>query len=219
MPNQPQPPQDLPARVTAGLAKIALVSRHEAWQAAGEHGLSPTQAQIIAVIGRADDHPGVGTIAQELALTIGTVSAAISTLVEKGFVIKRKSPDDARSVTLRLTARGKRHLRSAEAWPDGIRDAIAALPETEQAALVRGLVSLVRELQERGSVPTARMCAECRYFQPHRYPGEAKVHYCAYIDAPIGDVDLRFDCREMEPVAPEHRARLWNLFVEGRPIA
>ena len=220
MPNPDAPtPQDLPTRVAAGLGKIALVFRHAAWQATGEHGLSPTQAQIVAVIGRADHHPGVGDIAQELALTIGTVSAAISTLVEKGYIIKRRSSEDARAVTLRLTTRGKRHLRSADEWPSDIRDAVAALPEREQTALVRGLVSLVRELQARGSVPTARMCVECRYFKPNAYEGSAKAHHCAYIDAPIGDAELRIDCREMEPVAAEHRAQLWSLFVEGRPIA
>jgi hypothetical protein len=97
-------------------------------------------------------------------------------------------------------------------------DAVESLPEAERAGLLRGLIGMIRSLQERGAVPTARMCVDCRYFRPNEYPGMAKAHHCGYIDSPIGDSDLRIDCGEMEPVGNELASRLWSVFVNGQPL-
>lgn len=206
------------SQVAAGLAKLALVYRHEAWQASGEHGLSPTQAQILAVIAGARAPVGLSAVAEQLAITAGTASASVSTLVEKGLVAKVRSKEDGRAVRLKLTASGRRMAATAAQWPESVLAAASALGEREQAGLVRGLVSLIRELQERGSVPTARMCVGCRFFRPNEYPGQPKSHHCQYIDAPIGDRDLRLDCAEMEPVAAEIAPRLWSVFIEGERL-
>jgi len=208
-----------PARqVAAGLAKLALVSRHEAWQASGETGLTPTQAQILAVIAGASGPIGIGGVAEQLAITAGTASAAVSTLVERGLIAKRRAVDDGRAIRLHLTPKGRRRAARASAWPDSIFSAIAALPEEMQSGLLRGLIAMIRDLQERGAVPTARMCVGCRFFRPNSHPGTSKAHHCAYIDAPIGDRDLRIDCGEMEPVSTDRAATLWRLYIEGQPI-
>ncbi|MCA9292229.1 MAG: winged helix-turn-helix transcriptional regulator [Phycisphaerales bacterium] len=204
------------SQVATGLAKLALVFRHEAWQATGEHGLTPTQAQILAVVAGAASPIGLSGVAEQLAITAGTASAAVSTLVEKRLVAKKRSKEDARAIQLTLTAKGKRIAASAAEWPETVLAAAACLPDREQAGLVRGLMALIRELQERGSVPTARMCVGCRYFRPNEYPGEAKSHHCAYIDAPIGDSDLRVDCAEMEPASADLAPRLWTLLIDGK---
>ncbi|MCA9233455.1 MAG: winged helix-turn-helix transcriptional regulator, partial [Planctomycetales bacterium] len=99
---------DSAAQVAAGLAKLALVFRHEAWQATGEHGLSPTQAQILAVVAGASQPIGLSAVADQLAITAGTASAAVSTLVGKGLVVKQRAADDGREIRLKLTAKGKR---------------------------------------------------------------------------------------------------------------
>lgn len=203
-------------QVAAGLAKLALVFRHEAWRATGETGLTPTQAQILAVIAGARSPIGLSGIAEQLAITPGTASAALSTLVEKKLVAKHRSMQDGRAILLKLTAKGKRIAASAAEWPEAVLAAAAALPDRDQSGLVRGLIALIRELQERGSVPTSRMCLGCKYFRPNEYPGQKKAHHCQYIDAPIGDSDLRVECAEMEPISAELAPRLWSLFVEGK---
>ncbi|MFG0329954.1 MAG: MarR family winged helix-turn-helix transcriptional regulator [Phycisphaerales bacterium] len=217
-PSDPLPLGPPAPQVAAGLAKLALVFRHEAWQAAGEHGLAPTQAQILAVVAGAAAPVGVSRVAEQLAITAGTASAAVSTLVDKGLLEKRRSRDDARAIRLHLTRKGQRLAATAAEWPESILAAAEALPEAEKAGLVRGLVALIRELQERGAVPTARMCVGCRYFRPNEYPGASRRHHCDYIDAPIGDADLRVNCAEMEPASAELAPRLWSMFIEGRPL-
>lgn len=216
----PNDPTDLtaPDRIMAGLAKIALVMRHEAWRASGERGLTPTQSQILAVINGNTEPVGIKEVARQLAVGMGTASEAVSALAAKGLVEKTPSEDDGRAVVLALTGRGRRQAAAAAEWPEGMLDAIASLPEREQAGLLRGLVGMVRSLQESGRVPTARMCVGCRFFRPNEYPGLARAHHCLFIGAPIGDADLRLDCTEMEPTDRGAAPRLWSVFLNGEAL-
>ncbi len=211
-------------RVVAGLSKVALVFRHAQWAASGERGLTPTQAQILAIVAGNCESRGVGVkaVAARMAVTMATASEAVGALVEKGLLRKEPDEADGRAVVLTLTARGGREAARATEWPDAIVEAAEAMPEGERAVLLRGLVGMVRTMQERGMVPAARMCVECRFFRPNEYPGEAKSHHCLFIGAPIGDADLRLECAEMEPTGAgantPTRARLWEVFVNGQPL-
>lgn len=213
-------PNDSRVKLAAGLAKIGLVIRHEAWREAGEHGLTPTQAQVMVTV---DASPGgrlsVGEIARALAVTQPTVSDAISALERKGLIVRDRSEDDGRVVQVRLTAAGRRETRALASWSDVLLRAIGDLDEHEQGVFVRGLMKMIRSLQQAGRIPTARMCSTCTYFRPHAHPGSATPHHCAYIDAPLRDVDLRLDCDEHETIEPEQAERLWEVFVGGQPAA
>ncbi|MFO0836158.1 MAG: MarR family winged helix-turn-helix transcriptional regulator [Phycisphaerales bacterium] len=213
------PPQQATAqRIVAGLAKVALVFRHAQWAASGRRGLTPTQSQILSLIAGSREPLGVKAVAEHLAVTMGTASEAVGALVDKGLLRKESDEADGRAVVLRLTAEGKREAARAAEWPWAIVDAVETMPEAERAALLRGLVGMIRTLEDRGLIPTARMCVSCRFFRPNEYPGTAKPHHCLFIGAPIGDADLRIDCAEMEPVEASLRPRLWSVFVHGKPL-
>ncbi len=207
-------------RIVAGLSKVALVVRHAQWAASGERGLTPTQSQILAIIAAAPGPQGMGVkaVAGHMAVTMGTASEAVAALVDKGLLRKEADEADGRAVVLRLTAMGKREAARAPERPGAIVEAAEAMPEGERAVLLRGLVGMVRTMQERGMVPAARMCVECRFFRPNEHPGKGKPHHCLFIGAPIGDADLRLDCAEMETAETPARARLWEVFVNGQPL-
>lgn len=200
-------------RILAGLAKLSLVMRHEAWRASGKRGLTPTQSQILCAIAGSRAPVGVTWVANQLKVTMGTASEAVKALAEKGLVEKTTDAQDGRAVALRLTRAGRREAARAGQWPDSMRKAVVSLPEDDRAALLRGLIGMVRFLQEQGAVSTARMCVQCRYFRPNAHRGAARPHHCQFIDAPIADADLRLDCDEMEPAPVELRSRLWREFV------
>lgn len=218
LPTTPGSAPSTSRHIMAGLAKLSLVMRHEAWRASGRRGLTPTQSQILTMIAGSREPLGIKSIAEHLAVTMGTASEAVSSLVEKGLARKEARADDGRAVFVALTAKGKREASKAAEWPESMLGAIKSLPDQEQAGLLRGLIGMVRSLQEQGAVPTARMCVGCRYFRPNEYPGQSKPHHCRFIDAPIADADLRLDCEEMEPVEAVDRARLWRVFIEGEPF-
>ena len=215
---RPAQPPDTADRIVAGLSKISLVLRHEAWRSSGGRGLTPTQSQILSILAGSIDPTGVKEVARQTAITMGTASEAVSSLVAKGLVRKQPSGSDGRAVVLSLTITGARAAAAAAEWPASMVEAVESLPEAERAGLLRGLIGMIRSLQERGAVPTARMCVGCTHFRPNEYPEAAKAHHCLLIGAPIGDSDLRIDCAEMEPVGNELATRLWSVFVNGQPL-
>lgn len=212
-------PDHDPATQTAqGLHKIALVMRHHAWKAASQQGLSPTQAQALVALRSATGPLRLSALADALSITPATVSEAVTALEEKGLISKSPASDDRRAIALRLTHTGKREAGRVAMWPDAMLDAIGGLDAQEHAVLQRTLIKMIRSLQDRGAVPVARMCVNCSHFRPHAHPGNPKPHHCALLEAPIGDADLRLDCDEVELIDAASSARLWQAFVEGKPL-
>jgi hypothetical protein len=140
----------------------------------------------------------------------------VAALVKKGLVASGRSPGDRRRLTLTLTAAGEAEAGRAAGWPDFLAAVAEDLPAAEQGALLRLLVRLLRELQERGAVPVARMCVTCRFFHPHAHPDPERPHHCASVDAPFGDRHLRIDCPEQEPAAAGAAAASWAAFAVTR---
>ena len=205
-------------RVAAGLAKIGLVLKQHGWQRAAPLGLTPTQAQVLALLAtRAPGGLSVSDVAAQLAVTTPTVSDAIAALVRKRLVVKQRRITDERVVAVRLTRAGRRLVERVRQWPDFLLAAVDELAPDEQRVFLRGLVKMIRALQEQGRIPVARMCVTCRYFRPHVYPDAERPHHCDYVDAPFGDRDLRLDCADHEVAEPTAQVRLWQLFVAGRP--
>jgi DNA-binding MarR family transcriptional regulator len=193
-----------PATAATGLAKIGLLLRHHAWQEREQTGLTPTQGQILANL-RARRRLEVRELADALGVSSPTVSDSVAALAAKGLIEKRASARHPRAVEVTLTARGRRAAERAAGWPDALLAAVDVLRPEEQAALLRALTKMIRELQERGEIPVARMCATCRFFRPRVHADDVNPHHCAFVDAPFGDRDLRLDCADHEH-APGGRA-------------
>ena len=94
--------------------------------------------------------------------------------------------------------------------PDRCRVPISV---SAQAELLLTQITLIRQLQRAGAIPLQRMCVSCRYFRPRTYPASAKLHHCAFIDAPIGDGDLRLDCMEHETADSDLQDANWETFA------
>lgn len=205
------------AQILTGLLKLSLVLRHEAWQASGQRGLTPTQSQVLSLL-VSRGPMSVSTVARHLAVTKGTASEAVSTLESKGLLRKEPDANDGRALMLRLTRKGRGEARRSIQWPDLVLAAVDSLPGTEQGAFLRGLTALVRSLQEQGAVPMSRMCAQCRFFTPNRYPARRKTHYCGFLQEAIGDAELRLDCDEMEPAADALQPLLAEALLAGTQL-
>lgn len=213
--HQPSTPSQSSGVIT-GLAKIALVLRNESWRDAGSRGLTPTQSQILALLGsRLGQDLGTKQVAEHLAIAMGTASDSVSALERKGLIEKKRSDSDGRAVVLHLTTRGRRQAMKSVEWPDAVLDAVGDLSPEEQAVMTRGLIKIIHSLQEQGKIPVSRMCAECRFFRPNAHRDSCKPHHCDFIDAPIGDSELRLDCCDMEPVEDGARPKLWKVFING----
>lgn len=205
-------------QVAAGLIKLSLVLRNQAWQDAGQRGLTPTQSQILSLVAALGPGVTVSVVAQQMSVTKGSASVAVSTLVKKDLLRKEADSEDGRVVNLILTRSGRREAQRSSQWPELMVSAIDTLPDAEQGGFLRGLTGVIKNLQEAGKIPMSRMCAECRFFRPNHHPGQEKSHHCSFIDAAIGDADLRIDCAEMEVAEPDQRAQIMGALFSGAPL-
>ncbi|MGF1535801.1 MAG: MarR family winged helix-turn-helix transcriptional regulator [Elainellaceae cyanobacterium] len=186
---------DITQRVTAGLSKVSLALKSQSWQDAGTAGLSPTQGQILALLSTHDaSGMRLSAVAKALGVTAATASDAVTTLVEKALVQKKKAEDDRRAIAITLTPAGQQQAAQAMGWADFLKTAVDELSPDEQVVFLQGLIKIILKLQDQGNITVARMCVTCPYFRPNVYPNPDYPHHCAFVDAPFGDKHLQIDC-------------------------
>lgn len=207
--------EPLAKRIAAGLARIGIVLRSSAWRRAYPAGLTALQAQLVVrLASRGRRGMRLGDLAEELGVTAATASDAVGALARKRLVRKARDPEDARAVSVTLTARGRRVASGLADWPDAVAGAIESLSPREQEALLTALMRIIRSLQEQNLIPVMRACVTCRYFRANAYPGSEQPHHCAFVDAPFGHRLLRLECPDHEPAEASVAAGNWEeVFV------
>jgi len=121
-----------------------------------------TQAQWIAIRYFARSNRFSRTVsgfADFHATTRGTASQTIRSLVDKGYLVRRKSERDGRSVEFDLTPLGQRRL--AEDPLEALTRATAALSETQQSRTANGLRAVLGELEHAGRRDRIGLCRLC----------------------------------------------------------
>ena len=181
--------------ILIGLSKVSLALKSQSWQDAGAYGVSPTQSQILALL-QAKGSAGMrlSEVAAGLAVTPATASDAVRVLDLKGLVLKMRSTEDARAISIVLTPAGQQLAAQTSCWSDLLLGAVDELSEPEQTVFLGGLTKMIRKLQESGQIPIAKMCVTCRFFQPNIYPDGDTPHHCDFVNAAFGDRDLRIEC-------------------------
>lgn len=202
-------------KLLSGLNRIGLAMRSAAWGDATESGLTPTQSQILAFIAaRAAQGPRSGDAADALGITPQTASVAIAALVAKGLVAKVPDASDRRASALKLTRQGEVAARVAAQWPDFLLTAVQELDGTERKVFLRILIKLIRRLQNDGQIVPQRLCITCVHFQPSAHPSNpAGAHHCAYVNAPLSELDLRLDCGDHRPASNDVANAAWSSLM------
>jgi DNA-binding MarR family transcriptional regulator len=206
------PATNLPLLIAQGLSKISIALRSHAQQGATGEQLSPTQGQILNRVLLAGPQR-LSTLSQDLAVSLPTVSDAVTTLVQKKLLTKQRDPQDARAQTVQLTRKGSTLATRTNQWPDFLASAVDVLSPEEQVLFHRAIIKIIRTMQDRGEIPVARMCVSCQFFQPLAHPGQSRPHHCNYVDAPLGEIDLRIDCNEFQPAPDAESYRQWFPIV------
>lgn len=187
--------------LTIAFYRIAQAIEHMLRRRGEATQLSPAQVQTLLFLKFA--RPGVHTIgglAQRLMSTYATASGVADALERKGLVKRAPLAEDRRTITLSLTAKGKRQAEALEDVLDEIEAAIAALSPEEQNALLRATQTIVRRLQEAGHVSVYEMCWHCQFFRRNAHPDDPRgPHHCAFVDAPLPEADTYLECPDFVP--------------------
>lgn len=104
--------------------------------------LSVTEIHTIEAIGMYEPK-SMGEVAQELGITVGTLTTAINKLIKKEYVERKRIEEDRRVVLVELTKKGKLAYRIHEKFhKDMIKATIEGLNEDEEKILVSSLEKL-----------------------------------------------------------------------------
>ncbi len=190
-------PPDLDAKIVVALERLAGVFRYLQWQEAAPLGLSPLQLQLVVFL--RFHPPGQSTVsylARECGVSRGTVSDAVKSLEQKGFVSRHAEPVDLRSHHLRLTPAGAQLAERAGQFAAPLQGPVSSLPVRQRQGLYGSLLTVLHQLQRAGVIPLQRLCFSCRHYAqlPGRQP--AGGHFCHLLNLPLEGPQLRIDCPE-----------------------
>ncbi len=104
--------------------------------------ISISEMHTIEAIGLYAEHTS-SEVAKKLAITAGTLSVAIRSLVNKGYVVRQRMEDDRRVVKLGLTKKGKLVYRLHNKFHrEMVKRTIEGMEEDEVEVLLKGLKNL-----------------------------------------------------------------------------
>jgi len=104
--------------------------------------LSITEIHTIEAIGMYKPRT-MSEVANELDITVGTLTTAINNLVKKEYVERKRIEEDRRVVLIQLTKKGKLAYRVHEQFHlDMIKETIEGLTEQEEDVLISSLEKL-----------------------------------------------------------------------------
>ena len=149
----------MPARKTAELLlQVGRLVQAESYD--GE--LSPAQWMALRYLARANPFSrNPSAFAEFQATTRGTASQAIKALEANGYLVRQRSKADGRSVSLRLTNKGKKAL--ARDPFEVLVDAVDALDANEQASMHHALHQVLATVAASGAHRCFGVCQDCTY--------------------------------------------------------
>ncbi|WP_291632746.1 MarR family transcriptional regulator [Clostridium sp.] len=104
--------------------------------------ISITEIHTIYAIGMYE-YRTMSEVAQDLKITLGTLTAAINKLLKKGYVDRKRGEEDRRSVMITLTRKGKLAYRIHDKFHSHMVHAtIDGLNAEEEEVLIKSLEKL-----------------------------------------------------------------------------
>lgn len=114
----------------------------DALQGSNFSDISISEMHTIEAIGLYSEHTS-SEVAKKLTITAGTLSVAISSLVNKGYVVRQRMEDDRRVIKLGLTNKGKLVYRLHYKFHrEMVKRTIEGMEEEEVEVLLKGLKNL-----------------------------------------------------------------------------
>lgn len=189
--------EDQPAKIVASLERIGHIILTSMREAAQNAGLSPIQARILIHIGtHAPSDTGMSTLAAFFDITVPTVSDAVNSLVQKGLVIKKRSPVDARARVLGLTDQAHEVLVELASWSAPLEEVLEEFTPSHADTISDGLLRMVAGLHDRGRVSVAPICPYCTHFT--RPSDSNPTAFCQLLATSLSPSEYRLDCPEWQ---------------------
>ena len=152
----PRLPEELVASATFLLKRLGFAAKERAMAAYEETGLHPYHHAVLLVLGEGSRETQ-GEIADALGYDRGQLVGLLDELEERGFVERRRDPNDRRRHLVRLTPDGKKMLGRLRSLARRMEDEfLAPLSDRERSNLHALLLRLAEKHEPRCAMATAQ---------------------------------------------------------------
>ena len=111
--------------------------------------LSITEIHTLEAIGMYDQK-SMSEVAQNLKITVGTLTTAINKLIKKEYVERKRIEEDRRVVLIKLTKKGKLAYRLHDKFhKDMVNTAVDGLNDKEEEVLIHSLKKINKFFKEK----------------------------------------------------------------------
>jgi DNA-binding MarR family transcriptional regulator len=130
--------------------------------------------------------------------TRGTASQTIKSLVLNGYLTRKRSKTDGRSIDFTLTYKSKKLL--SEDPFEALVVAASALANSASNTVARSLERMLREMAEQQGKCHFGLCPNCKYFQEDGGNANGKLQYCCtLVDEPLKEAESQQLCVNFLP--------------------
>jgi DNA-binding MarR family transcriptional regulator len=169
--------------------------------------LSPAQWMALRFFARANSFSRTpSAFAEFQATTRGTASQAIKALEAGGYLVRQRSKADGRSVSLRLTNKGKKAI-ARDPFEVLVR-AVGSLEAEEQTAMHDALHHVLTAVAASGAHRRFGVCQDCAYLGGETCCSSTSATLpalkCLLFGVPIEPEDAGLLCVHFQPTS-EHR--------------
>lgn len=189
--------RDMSKRTVAELvAQLGRMSYGESFA----NGLTPAQWTALRYFSRANRFSRTTSAFAEFhATTRGTASQTIKSLSQSGYLTRKRSKTDGRSVHFNLTHKSKKML-SDDPF-EALVSAAGALSKSEYRTVSRSLERMLCKLSQQEGKCLFGRCTNCMYFQKDdRYQKRESVYICTLMDEPLEETEIEQLCVNFQPV-------------------
>jgi DNA-binding MarR family transcriptional regulator len=189
-------PVDISARTVAEMVlQLGCLARGDGFVA----NLTLAQWATLRYFARANRFSRtVSAFAEFHGTTRGTASQTIKSLVENGYLTRKRSKIDGRSIDFTLTYKSKKLL--AEDPFEALVGAASALSNSASGTVEHGLERMLHNMAEQQGKRYFGMCPNCKYFQDDGCCANAKPNYCCtLVDEPLKEAEKQQLCVNFLP--------------------
>ncbi len=121
----------------------------------GRTGLTARQFTILKAV-EANEGASQTSLVQITGIDRSTLADVVARLIDQGYLHRRRRSDDARANTVRLSAAGRRAVRTNSPGVEGVdKEILAALPRTHRKSFLEALGILALKMDSPDKVAAA----------------------------------------------------------------
>ncbi len=183
--------RDMSKRAVAELvAQLGRMAHGEAFI----RGLTSAQWTALRYFSRANRFSRtLSAFAEFHATTRGTASQTIKGLAQSGYLTRKRSKTDGRSVDFNLTHKSKKML-SDDPF-EALVGTAGVLSKSEYRTVARSLERMLCKLAQQKGKRLFGMCTNCKYFQKDDCcQKDESVYICTLIDEPLEEAEIEQLC-------------------------